>query len=91
MNTVKSPVGEYYLVIHGECPLLIPFLAFRRNRYMGRMNRKIVRCPYCASRLTDVDVSTKVEVFRYPEKSKMRCQVYRKCGACHREIGFNLV
>ena len=78
---------QYFYVVYGDVPELMPKLAFRREGSAAQFTRKILKCPYCEHRLTDVDISTKAELFRSPGKMKGSCHVYRKCDHCHNEVG----
>jgi len=79
--------GQYFYVVYGDVPELMPTLAFRREGKALQYTRKILKCPHCSGRLTDVDVSTKTELYRSPVKLKISCHVYRKCDHCHNEVG----
>jgi hypothetical protein len=82
---------DYVYVIHNVFPDLSPKVAFRRTGVAAQNTRKIIKCPHCNGRLTDVDVSTRVELFRRSEKRNVTCQIYRKCAHCHKEVGINIV
>jgi hypothetical protein len=78
---------QYFYVVHGDVPELMPTLAFRREGKAVQYTRKILKCPHCLKRLTDIDVSTKAELYRNPGSRKMVCHAYKKCDHCHNEVG----
>jgi len=80
----------YYYVIHGTIPELMPDVAYRRAGPEEQHNRKILKCPFCGSRLTDMDVDTVVELFGHENHVIKRCQFYMRCAHCHKEVGINV-
>ena len=78
-----------YFVLHNSVSASSAILSFRRSRKHGQYDRKFLKCPYCEWHLTDVDIHTKVEIFRYPMRSDIKCHNYIKCGRCHKEVGIN--
>ena len=85
---------KYFYVFHGNVPtFLMARVAYRR---VGRFDppqlhmRKVINCPYCKEPLTDVDKETKVELYRYPARKQIRCQVYSVCQICKNEVGMIL-
>jgi hypothetical protein len=82
---------DFVYVIYGVFPDLSPKVSFRRTVAAAQNTRKVIKCPHCSGRLTDVDVSTRVELYRRSEKRNVACQIYRKCGHCHKEVGINIV
>jgi DNA-directed RNA polymerase subunit RPC12/RpoP len=80
----------YYYVIHGTIPELEPSVAYRRVGAETQHKRKLLKCPYCSSRLTDMDIGTKVELYGHSKRVDAKCQFYIRCGCCHREIGINI-
>lgn len=77
----------YLLVIHGIAPELWGAVAFRKAAGFTIERQKVIKCPYCGKRLTAVDNSTKLEMYRYPKKAEINCHEYRKCGACGETVG----
>jgi hypothetical protein len=82
---------DFVYVIYGVFPDLSPKVSFRLTGAAAQNTRKVIKCPHCSGRLTDVDVSTRVELYRRSEKRNVACQIYRKCGHCHKEVGINIV
>jgi hypothetical protein len=80
----------YVYVIHGTIPELMPGVAYRRVGSEEQYKRKILKCPFCQARLTDMDISTGVELFAHPKRVTVRCQFYFRCADCHKEVGINL-
>ena len=80
---------KYFYVVHGVIPEVMPNVAYRRacGTREQQFERKILKCPFCAMRLTDTDVNTKVELYRHPERVGVPCQLYLKCFYCKKEIG----
>jgi len=88
--TTAAEEVKYFLVFHDFAPELFPGVAFRRSR-PPNMRLKLIKCPYCKARLLDIDEDAKVELFRYSKRSKVTCQMYRKCYSCQGDIGINIV
>jgi hypothetical protein len=51
---------------------------------------KLIKCPHCKERLTDVPLSTKVELYKNPYKAKNPCHSYATCRSCKSVIGMML-
>jgi hypothetical protein len=81
---------EYIYIIHGTIPELMPGVAYRRENRGELFKRKILKCPFCAARITDMDVGTKVELFGHPKQVERKCQFYMRCDCCHKEVGINV-
>ena len=77
----------YLYVIHGTIPELMPSVAYRRVGPAEQYKRKIVKCPFCTSRITDADADTKVELYGHTNRVTVKCQIYLRCNVCHHEIG----
>jgi uncharacterized protein with PIN domain len=90
MNTTTWESGKYCYVIHGVPYDMRARVAYRRSGRPELHQRKAVKCPYCQERLTDVDISTKVELYRIPAHKTLICQEYRKCFRCKNEVGMIL-
>lgn len=85
MNTVTA--ANYLFIIHGVPLDFSPAIAYRKAKQFTAERQKIIKCPYCARPLTTVDTSTKIELYRYPQKSEVSCHEYRKCNICHETVG----
>lgn len=81
---------SYFYVIDDVIPELLLNIAYRRVGAEAQYNRKILKCPFCQSRLTDMDVGTDVALFAHPKRVTVRCQFYLRCGNCRKEVGINL-
>jgi uncharacterized protein with PIN domain len=80
----------YWYVIHGTIPELTPNVAYRRAGAEEQYKRKILKCPFCASRLSDIDEKTNVELYGHVKHVQVKCQFYMRCFNCHKEIGINI-
>lgn len=80
----------YYYVIDDIIPELTPGIAYRRVYAEEQHKRKLLKCPFCQSRLTDMDIDTDVELFAHPKHVTVKCQFYLRCGSCRKEVGINL-
>jgi len=80
---------EYIYVINEIIPECMPNVAFRRvgGTCREKEKLKIIKCPHCGERLTDVKVSVKVELYRNPNRAKMQCHGYLKCANCKDVVG----
>jgi hypothetical protein len=83
--------AEYALVYYGFFPDGSPKVSYRRAVKFAEERQKTIKCPYCGKPLTAVDVSTRVEIYRYPRKERLTCNEYRKCHACHERVGIVFV
>jgi hypothetical protein len=90
-NDAADSDVEYALVYHGFFPDGSPKVAYRRVVKFAEERQKTIKCPYCGKPLTTVDVSTRVEIYRYPRKGGITCNEYRKCHACHERVGIMFV
>jgi hypothetical protein len=52
--------------------------------------RKVIKCPYCQHALTNIDREAKVQLFCFPARKQVRCQIYLKCHKCSNEVGMVL-
>lgn len=89
MNHVASESNRYFYIVHGNVPGVVPRVLYRRS---GRArekteNKKIIKCPFCAGRLTDIGASVKVDLYRYPSRTNINCHGYLKCSSCKNEVG----
>ena len=86
---------KYFFVFHGHVPgILMARVAYRRvgwrdNRILNE--RKIIKCPFCAKPLTDVDRDAKVELYRNVKRTQVRCHAYPVCNNCRNEVGIILL
>ncbi|GHU87705.1 hypothetical protein FACS1894202_02470 [Clostridia bacterium] len=80
----------FFYVIDDIIPELLPGIAYRRVGAEEQHKRKILKCPFCASRLTDMDAGTKVELFGHAKRVIVKCQFYIRCFQCHKEVGIKL-
>jgi uncharacterized protein with PIN domain len=80
----------YFYVIHGTIPELMPSVAYRRVGAEEQYKRKLLKCPYCQSRLTDMDIDTNVELYGHARRVEVKCQFYFRCPRCHKEVGINV-
>jgi hypothetical protein len=80
----------YFYVIHGTIPEIMPEVAYRRAGAEDRHDRKILKCPFCAARISDMDAKTRVELYGHAKRVEVRCQFYIRCFKCRREVGINL-
>lgn len=81
---------EFYYIVHGVISELMPSTAFRRVGSATQHRRKILKCPFCASRLSDMDFDTSVELYGHETRVVVKCQFYIRCFRCHKEVGINL-
>ena len=81
---------RFFYVIHGTIPELMPSVAYRRTDRNVQCERKTVKCPVCKSRLTDVSVDTRLELYKHPVHVPVDCQFYMKCVTCDAEIGIRI-
>ena len=84
---------KYFFVLSKAPRILMARVAYRRvGREESRPlhERKVINCPYCHQPLTDIDKDAKVELYRYPARKQIRCQVYPICPKCKNEVGMIL-
>ena len=55
------------------------------------INRKLLKCPHCGKRLTDMNAKTRVELYQHPIHVDANCQLFIKCFCCGYEIGIIVV
>ena len=89
-NVITNEAVKYFYVIHGTIPELMPSVAYRRTDRDVQHERKILKCPACMKRLTDMSLDTRVELFKHPIQVTVNCQFYMKCSYCNTEIGINI-
>ena len=87
MNMTATEAMNYFFIIHGVPPEFYPSVAYRRAKGFTEERQKIIKCPYCGRRLTSIDDSTKIELYRYPRRKEIHCHEYRKCHACRETVG----
>jgi len=95
MNQTVTEEEKYFFVFYDKVPgILMARVAYRR---VGKQEshplheRKVINCPYCQEPLTDIDKDAKVELYRYPARKQIRCQVYPICQKCKNEVGMILI
>ena len=81
---------KYFYVIYGTIPELMPDVLYRRDGKEQQSDRKILKCPYCRKRLSDLSMDTRVELYKHPIRVQVNCQFYIKCFYCRCEIGINV-
>lgn len=83
---------KYFYVIHGRVPGIVPRVLYRRSSRLRERteNKKIIKCPFCACRLTDVEISVRVDLYRHPSRTNISCHGYLKCNHCKNEVGIVL-
>ena len=95
MNQDAHEAEKFFYVFYGHVPtIMMARVAYRRvGKPEPRLlhERKVINCPYCQEPLTDIDKDTKVELYRYPARKQVRCQVYPKCRKCGNEVGMILL
>ena len=67
-NTAMAAKVEYLIVVHGVIPEAMPPTAYRRIGRPELAGRKVIKCPYCKEKLTDVDKHTLVEIYRLSKR-----------------------
>lgn len=80
---------KYFYIIHGVIPELMPDIAYR-GQSKAQHERKVLKCPHCDRRLTDMDTGTRVELYQHPVRVQVQCQFYIKCFHCGNEVGINI-
>jgi hypothetical protein len=80
----------YFYVIHGTIPEIEPNVAYRRVGAEEQHRRKILKCPFCSARLSDMDTGTRVELYGHTNRVTVKCQFYIRCACCQKEVGINL-
>ena|GEM_PF-5046715 len=95
-HSVNPDDVQYALIIYGEISGIAQHLSLRRtSRTKGELQRqnrlKQVKCPHCATRFADTDVSTRIEVIAKPSTRLETCHLYRKCDVCATVFGINIV
>jgi len=98
MNQIVTETEEmkYFFVFHGKAPsIMMARVAYRRTKghEPPRLlhERKVINCPHCSKPFTDIDKDAKVELYRYPARKQVRCQVYPVCRNCNNEVGMILL
>ena len=90
MIEIARQAMKYFYVIHGTIPELMPGIAYRRDGKEYLHERKILKCPICGKRLTDMSKETRVELYQHPRRVTVDCQFYIKCFYCYCEVGINV-
>jgi len=77
----------YAIVVYGLVPEFMPHLAFRRAKHYKTAGKKEIKCPYCKELLKLVEVTTKLELIRYPKKIKIPLHKSMTCSKCRNVVG----
>ena len=97
MNYTKAKVAddaEYLYVIKGVIPEVMATVAYRHANKCELITRKIIKCPYCKERLTDVERHTSVQLYGIPKgkrKKPIPGQFIKKCTSCKGDVGIVIV
>ena len=89
MIQIRTINTEYMIVFHGVPTDMYPAVVYRRAVGFTPARQREIKCPYCRRTLTFVDVSMKVELYRFPKRREITCHEYRKCHSCHETIGIS--
>ena len=84
-----NKIVDFVYVVHGIVPaLMAKYLSRYANGYRPQSEmRRCIKCPNCKGRLTDVNSSAKVQLFRNPNKNKAKCHGFIQCQTCKEEVG----
>ena len=79
----------YAIIVYGIVPEFMPHGALRRDKHYKKSDMKVIKCPYCRDMLTEVELSSKVELFCYPHKLKSEIKLHKSmpCGNCDGVVG----
>ena len=88
--SVTENIVEFFYIVHGTIPELMRGVAYRRVKGTKMPERKTLKCPHCAQRLTDTESGTNVELYRNPARLSVSCQLYIKCSHCNNEVGIKI-
>ena len=79
----------YAIIVYGIVPEFMPHRAFRRNKHYKKSDMKVIKCPYCCNKFTEVELSSKLELFRYPRKVKSEIKLHKSmpCENCNGVVG----
>jgi len=77
------------IIVYDFVPELMPHRALRRAKHYDTAGKKEVKCPYCGKVLTVVDVTAKLELFRYPKRDRAKVNWDKSvmCRACNGSVG----
>ena len=77
------------IIVYGIVPEFMPHIAFRRDKHYKKAGKKEIKCPFCGELLKVVEVTAKLELIRYPKKSKDKVPWHKStsCGKCRSVIG----
>ena len=94
--SINPDEAQYLLVVYGEITGFGPRLSCRRtargkNDTIRQHRLKQVKCPHCATRFADTELTTRVEVVTKPNIKPDPCHLYRKCDTCGVVFGINIV
>jgi len=83
---MKEIIWFAYLV-NDIVPEFMPCTAFRRAKHFKTAGRKIIKCPYCGSTFTTVDMSERVEIFCHSTNAQMIWHDAMPCKTCRKIVG----
>ena len=78
---------EYLYVVYGVVREAMPSVAYRRSGRQEFSELKMIKCPHCGERLTDVSRDVKVELFRLPSRKEIVYHFIKKCTRCKEVVG----
>ena len=83
----------YVIAVYGHAPEFWPAIAFRKGGSKGKKQpeeperKKEIKCPYCGKLFMVVSEKRRLDLIRFPAKTKADCHEYKKCHKCHENIG----
>ena len=75
------------ILVYGNVPEFMPHCAFRRTKHYKKTDKKEIKCPYCGGLFKVVDKTEKLELIRYPKKTKIYWDTSLPCGICRNMVG----
>lgn len=92
MITTEEEIVEFVYFVNEPIDELFVNVAHRRVgcTCKNKAGLKIIKCPCCGGRLTDIEASAKVELYRNPQKNRPLCHKYIRCKSCNGEVGVML-
>jgi len=80
---------DFVYIIEITAPLRDAYahIAYRKEKDRKATRTKNINCPHCGRLFEEVDVNTKVQIYRVSRKSNTGCHSVRTCKACHGIIG----
>jgi len=77
----------YIIEIIAPLPATYAHIAYRKEKGRKAARTKKISCPHCGRLFEEVDVNTRVQIYRVSRRSNAGCHSVRACKACHRIIG----